>query len=159
MNLIIQAAETCHLPDIAAVYQTCFGREKYHAQWINANFQALPRMRYYVAIVDDHVVGYALWSVKNGFRDRSIVELEQVAVMSACRGTGIGKQLLERSFDQFGSSLKAMDLEIKAIYLTTRDGNEAEGLYRKVFGVERQGVISNYGSGDELILYRRCPDA
>lgn len=31
----------------------------------------------------------------------------------------------------------------------------SESLYSKVFGVERHGIIQNYGSGNEAILFKR----
>lgn len=155
MNIKVRLAVKDDLANISEVYKNCFPREKHHAEWISANFSAFPRMRYYVAIVDEMLIGYALWSVKSGFRDKSIVELEQLAVVPELRGRGTGKQLLEQSFDQFKQYLKERSIAIKAVYLTTRDGNNAEGLYRKVFGVEREGVIKNYGSGDEVILFKR----
>lgn len=155
MGIEVRVAEKEDLPSIYGVYANCFPREKLHDEWVNANFSAFPRMRYYVAIVDGVMVGYALWSIKSGFRDKSIVELEQLAVVPECRGQGVGKQLLEQSFDQFKFYLKEKNIEIKAVYLTTRDGNSAESLYRKVFSVEREGIIKNYGSGDEVILFKR----
>lgn len=155
MKFEVLVAGKDDLANISGIYEKCFSREKNHDEWIKANFSAFPRMQYYLVIVDRVVVGYALWSVKNGFRDKSIVELEQLAVVPEFRGRGVGKELLEHSFDQFKQHLAEKAIAVKAIYLTTRDGNNAEGLYRKVFGVEREGIIKNYGSGDEVILFKQ----
>lgn len=155
MKFEVLVAEKDDLASIAGIYEKCFSRERNHGEWIKANFSAFPRMRYYLVIIDQVIVGYALWSVKSGFRDKSIVELEQLAVVPELRGRGVGKELLEQSFDQFKRHLHEKGIAVKAIYLTTRDGNSAEGLYRKVFGVEREGVIKNYGSGDEVILFKQ----
>lgn len=155
MKFEVLVAEKDDLASISDIYERCFAREKNHAEWIEANFSAFPRMRYYLVSVDRVVVGYALWSVKSGFRDNSIVELEQLAVVPELRGRGVGKTLLEQSFDQFKQHLSEKGIAVKAIYLTTRDGNSAESLYHKVFGVEREGIIKNYGSGDEVILFKQ----
>ncbi len=76
-------------------------------------------------------------------------------VLPSFSGKGIGKELLCRSYDLFKLHLLCLGFGVKAVYMTTREGNFAESLYSKVFGVERHGVIKNYGSGNEVILFKR----
>lgn len=153
MDLVIRPASGGDLPTLVNVYGQCFPREKLHEVWVRANLAAFPRCKYYVAEADGEVVGYACWAVRAGFRDLSVVELEQVGVLPRYAGKGIGKSLLRDSFVMFEGHLEELAVRVKGIYITTREGNVAEALYTKLFGVQRQGLIRNYGSGDEVVLY------
>jgi len=137
------------------IYAACFPNEILQDEWIKSNMCSYPRMVYYVAECDEEIIGYAHWSVKSGFRSHSIVELEQVAVMPKYGRRGIGEYLLKQSFLQYKAHLSLLGVAIKGIYITTREGNFAENLYKRIFSVERQGIINNYGSGNEVILFKR----
>ena len=155
MEIEVRKLEFLELDFTCKIYSECFPREKNHKLWLQANFNAFPRMVYFVATFNNEIVGYSLWSIKNGFRENSIVELEQLAVLPSFSGKGIGKELLCRSYDLFKLHLLDLGFGVKAVYMTTREGNFAESLYSKVFGVERHGVIKNYGSRNEVILFKR----
>lgn len=156
MNIVVRKAEKTDSSSIAEMYSRCFEREKMHEIWVEANMNAFPRYAYYVAEQNAKPVGYACWVVKSGFRDRAVVELEQVGVLPQYSGKGIGKSLLLQSFEKFREHLMGLSIEVKAVYVTTREGNFAEDLYTKLFNIERQGVIKNYGSGDEVVLFGPC---
>ncbi len=144
------------LKAIAEIYANCFPGEKDHYRWIKACFSSAPKGIYFVAEDDNKIKGYILWCVKNGFRKKSIVELEQIAVDPPCSGKGLGRILIERSFKAFKKHLDSFDAKVGAILVTTTEGNFAEELYKSTLGVERTTTIKNYGSGNELILYRVC---
>ncbi len=155
MEIEIRKLEFIEINSVYKIYSECFPSEKNHKVWLQANFNAFPRMVYFVATLNNENVGYSLWSVKNGFRESSIVELEQLAVLPSFSGKGVGKELLSQSYNLFKLHLLGLGFGVNAVYMTTREGNFAESLYAKVFGVERHGVIQNYGSGNEVILFKR----
>jgi N-acetylglutamate synthase-like GNAT family acetyltransferase len=148
----IEHSETDYLNQI---YSVCFPNEILQGEWIKSNMCSYPRMVYYVAEYEGKIVGYAHWSVKSGFRSHSIIELEQVAVMPEYGKRGIGEYLLAQSFLQYKAHLSLLGVGIKGIFITTREGNFAEHLYKRIFSVERQGTINHYGSGNEVILFKR----
>ena len=143
------------IPALTDVYETCFPREKLQKQWIEANFRSFPRIVYYIVEIESTIVGYIQWSVKSGFRDNSVVELEQLAVLPGHSGKGFGSKLIEQTFELFKEHLFDLGVGVKAVYVTTREGNFAEKLYMKVLGVERSAIIKEYGSGDEVVLFKR----
>ncbi|WP_394427460.1 GNAT family N-acetyltransferase [Vreelandella stevensii] len=93
---------------MAEVYQACFPREKNHAQWIEASFNAYPRGVYYVVEVAGVVRGYILWCVKNGFREKSIIELEQIGIHPDAAGQGLGKRLIVESLAPFKAHVRGL---------------------------------------------------
>ena len=151
----IRPANDDDIADIAAIYATCFPRERNHRRWIDASYRAYPRAVYYVATLDGQVCGYVLWCVKNGFREATIVELEQIAVAPTSAGRGVGRRLIETSFAAFIQHVESLGHRVGAVLVTTADGNRAESLYTSTLGVARAATIADYGSGTEVILYRR----
>lgn len=47
----------------------------------------------------DQIVGYIQWIQKSGFRNESVIELEQIAVLQNKRGKGIGALLIRESLN------------------------------------------------------------
>ena len=139
---------------IVEIYKECFPREVNHADWINACYNSAPKGVYYTVVVEGIVAGYILWCVKNGFREKTIVELEQIGVSPAYSGKGVGRFLIVESKKQFSSHIQSMGFTIGAILVTTSEGNYAENLYTSSLGLKRECVIKNYGSGNEVILYK-----
>jgi GNAT superfamily N-acetyltransferase len=101
-------------------------------------------------------VGYILWSVKNGFRDATIAELEQVAIDDKNRGRGFAYQLIEHSFALFKEHVKNTGHKVNAVFVTTSEGNRAENLYKATLQVSRAALIQGYGDGNEIILYNHA---
>lgn len=153
MNL--RVAVESDIDAIASIYRECFPREANHGAWIAASFRSAPRAVYYVAEGKAGVTGYILWTVKNGFRHSTIVELEQIAVHPAHAGKGQGKRLIASSFEKFERHVTEMGFSIGAVLVTTSKGNFAEKLYQSVLGVRTVAEVENYGSGSELIMYKR----
>ncbi|HCA01539.1 MAG TPA: hypothetical protein DEO68_05005 [Halomonas campaniensis] len=95
----------------------------------------------------------ASFSVKNGFREKSIIELEQIGIHPEAAGRGLGKQLIVESLAPFKAHVRRQGCDVGAVMVTTSEGNFAEKLYQSTLGVSRAAVISGYGAGDEVILY------
>ncbi len=68
MMLTIQPASIPHLPGMAQVHHEAFSRQTMSEEWIACNFQAFPRIRQFVALVEGEVIGYIQWVEKSGFR-------------------------------------------------------------------------------------------
>lgn len=151
----IRQAEESDLLSISQVYANCFPREVNHEAWINACFNSFPKSIYYVFEDKQHIKGYILWSIKNGFRTNTIVELEQLGVHHEHSGQGIGRQLITESFTLFTSHITQLGFDIGAVIVTTSEGNYAEKLYQSTLGVTHNGTIEGYGSGNELILFNK----
>jgi len=153
--MLIRQADAADVKPIALVYTECFPRERDHELWIQSSYQAFPRSAYYVLEQQGNIIGYILWCVKNGFRQKAIVELEQLAIHPDFSGQGLGRKLIEQSVVLFEAHVNSLGCEIGSYIVTTSEGNFAEKLYKSTLGVSRAAMISDYGSGNELILYNR----
>lgn len=154
----IKKSSQSDLKNLARIYAACFPRELNHEAWIESGFNAKPKSVYYHIEVDEIIVGYILWSLKNGFRENTIIELEQIGIHPTYSGKGFGKQLIKESLNKFKEHVKALGHEVGAVLVTTSEGNFAEQLYKLTLGVERVALIPGYGSGNELILYRKLSE-
>jgi len=76
-----------HIEDIHAVakiHENLFPRQCESIKWVSSNFAAYPRIMMFVARDEqDRVIGYIQWIHKSGFRQESVIELEQIAVLNA----------------------------------------------------------------------------
>jgi ribosomal protein S18 acetylase RimI-like enzyme len=99
------------------------------------------------------IAGYILWCVKNGFREATIVELEQIAVDPQYGGTGLGRRLVTDSFEKFKQHVEDTGNKVGAVMVTTTEGNYAENLYISTLNVSRAAILCGYASGNEVILY------
>lgn len=149
----VRKAEIQDVEIISTIYAACFPKELNHKLWINASFNSFPRGVYYVIEQDCNIVGYILWCVKNGFRNETIVELEQIGIHPAYSGKGFGRKLIESSILKFQTHVESFGHAVGSVMVTTSEGNFAEGLYKSTLGVSRSAVIPGYGTGSEVILY------
>ena len=109
----------------------------------------------YVAIKNETIAGYIVWSQKSGFRPEDVVELEQIAVLHSLQGKGIGKILIEQSLHQVRERLYENGSALKHVIVTTRADNHAQTLYKQVLGAEVEATITNLYSADEVIMVAR----
>ena len=151
----IRKAQSQDIDDIASIYRDCFPRELNHKLWIESSFKSYPRGVYYVIESEGVIVAYILWCVKNGFRKNTIVELEQIGVSPQNSGKGFGRQLIAQSFELFKEHVSSLGHTVGAVMVTTSEGNFAENLYTSTLDVTRAAVLKGYGSGNEVILYKR----
>ena len=155
----VRIATESDLDHITQVYLACFPKERNHGLWIKSSFSSFPRAVYYVIEQDNLIVGYILWSVKNGFRDATIAELEQVAVDPQHSSGGLGRRLIEVSFTLFKEHVHDTGHRVGAVVVTTSEGNYAENLYKSTLNVSRAALVHGYGAGNEIILYNNAVDA
>ena len=118
------------IASISEIYMNCFANERNHLLWIKSSFNSFPRGVYYVVEQQGIIAGYILWCVKNGFRDATIIELEQVAVDPQYSGAGLGRRLIEDSYKLFKQHVKDIGHSVGAVMVTTTQGNHAENLYK-----------------------------
>ena len=149
----VRKAEIEDIEIISKIYEACFPKELNHRLWIEASFNSFPRGVYYVIEQDCIVVGYILWCVKNGFRNGTIAELEQIGIHPMYSGNGFGRSLIESSISKFKLHVESLGHAISSLMVTTSEGNFAESLYISTLGVSRSAVVTGYGSGSEVILY------
>jgi ribosomal protein S18 acetylase RimI-like enzyme len=149
----IRPATEHDLDSISQVYSECFPDERNHLLWIKSSFNSFPRGVYYVVEQRGVIAGYILWCVKNGFRDATIVELEQIAVDSQYAGAGLGRRLITDSFEKFKQHVEDTGNKVGAVMVTTTEGNYAENLYISTLNVSRAAILCGYASGNEVILY------
>jgi ribosomal protein S18 acetylase RimI-like enzyme len=141
---------------VAKVHSQQFLRQKDSVKWINCNFAAFPRIMMFVARDEkDNVIGYIQWIQKSGFRQESVLELEQIAVLKNQQGKGVGTLLIEKSLKYIKEYLTGINSSLKAVLVSTRTDNLARSLYEKVLKVQKVAVISNLYSHDEVILMSR----
>lgn len=141
---------------VAAVHAEQFPRQRDSVQWISCNFAAFPRIMIFVARDEgDNVIGYIQWLQRSGFRKEAVIELEQIAVLSAHQGIGIGTKLIKNSLDSIKGFLKDNKATLKAILVSTRAGNAAQELYNKVLGAMPITTIPDLYSHDEVIMIAR----
>jgi ribosomal protein S18 acetylase RimI-like enzyme len=143
---------------VAEVHCLAFARQGHSKEWIRCNFNAYPRMQYFVAEDETGVIGYAHWTQKSGFRPNVVLELEQIAVLPDRQGQGIGQRLIEKSLPMVREKLRERGATLKHIIVTTRVDNDAQRLYRKTLGVEVESTIADLFSADEVFMIARNVD-
>lgn len=141
--------------DAAEIHSKTFTRQSLSYEWISCNFKAFPRIKYFVAEIEEKIVGYVQWIEKSGFRKDVVLELEQIAVLPSMQGKGIGTALIQRSLPLIKDELKKRNAHIKHIMVTTRDDNKAQRLYAKTLHAKVESTISNLFSSDEVVMISR----
>lgn len=151
----VSRLEKDEIQSVAAVHGEAFTRHKESEEWIRCNFNAYPRIQLFVAENDGGINGYIMWTQRSGFREKSVLELEQIAVHPEQQGKGIGTQLIEESLPIVEEWLAERNSTIKTVIVGTRTDNEAQQLYKKTLNAEPAAIIEDYASGNELFLVSR----
>lgn len=153
MPVIILPMHEEDIDAIAKVHSEQFSRQKDSARWISCNFAAFPRILMFVARDEkDKVIGYIQWIQKSGFRQQSVIELEQIAVLKNQQAKGIGTLLIEKSLEYIKDYLADSNSILKAVLVSTRIDNQAKSLYEKVLKAKEVAVIKDLYSHDEVIM-------
>ena len=158
MDVKVQPLEEQEIGQIVEIASACFGgmRDREKARdWVFCNFRAFPRMKYFVAREADSIIGYILWMEKGGFRESSVVELEQIAVKEDCRGNGVGSELVRKSLRHIQADMKKRGSKLKLIEVTTGTDNQAQSFYRKNLNAEPECIIRDLFKGDEVVMISR----
>ncbi len=151
----IRSMKKQDLLDVSKVHKEVFSRQLHSEQWITCNFNAYPRIRYFIAENNETILGYIQWIEKSGFRKEVVLELEQIAVLPSQQKRGIGTLLISESLKMIKEELKQRDAIIKHVLVSTRTDNEAQKLYKKVLNAQPECVISNLFSADEVVMIAR----
>ncbi len=149
------------IDDVVKVYLDCFKGMRdpeVVERWIRCNFNAYPRMQYFVAEMDGKVVGYILWVEIGGFRKEAVLELEQIGVLRDYRGQGIGSKLIIKSLEEMKKYLIERGSKLKLVEVTTGTSNQAQKLYMKTLNAKPECLIKDLFRGDELIMIARFKD-
>ncbi len=125
--------------------------------WVEYNFNAFPRMQYFVITIDERVVGYILWTEHGGLREEAVWELEQIAIDKNQQGQGLGLQLIKESLSMLIEYLQNRRSTLKLIMVTTGTENKAQRLYQKSLGAVVEATVKNLYRGDEVIMIARPP--
>lgn len=155
MQVIIRKMIDEDIEQVALVHQRAFPRQHDNRTWIECNYRAYPRMRYFVAETEGQIVGLIHWTEKSGFRPEAVLELEQLAVDPDFQGQGVGKQLILRSLPQVNRCIRERGARLKHIFVNTRADNFAQKLYRNTLGAEIEATIKALFSGDEVYMIAR----
>ena len=158
MNVLIRRMKETDIDGMTKVYLDSFKgmRDPESVEkWIRCNFNAYPRMQYFVAEIDGRVVGYILWVEKGGFRKEAVLELEQIGVLRDYRGQGIGSKLIIKSLEEMKKYLMGRGSKLKLVEVTTGTSNQAQKLYIKTLNAKPECLIKDLFRGDELIMIAR----
>lgn len=153
--MLIRNVEAKDIPGISQVHAEVFSRQTLSEQWITCNFNAFPRIRYYLAEKNEEIVGYVQWIEKSGFRQEVVLELEQIAVHSSFQNQGIGTALIVESLEFIKKELEKRQAKIKHILVSTRTDNEAQKLYSKTLNAYPEVMIPSLFSADEVLMISR----
>lgn len=151
----VRRLEEDDIQSVATVHREAFTRHHKSEEWVRCNFDAYPRIQLFVAAEEGHIRGFIMWTQRSGFREKSVLELEQIAVHPDYQGRGIGAQLIEDSLPVVEEWLADRNSSISTIIVGTRTDNEAQRLYKKTLNAEPAAIIENYASGNELFLISR----
>lgn len=154
----IRPADEKDVESIAKVHSEAFLRQIHSYEWVSCNFRAFPRIRYFVAELENEIVGYIQWIEKSGFRKEVVLELEQIAVLPSKQGKKIGTALIKQSLPVIKDQLATRQSYIKHVLVTTRNDNPAQQLYAKTLNAKVETMIPNLFSSDEVLMISRNVD-
>jgi len=143
------------LEKVAKAHELAFSRQTLSKEWLTCALNAYPRNLCYLIEDENHVLGYIIWGQKSGFRPEVVLELEQIAVLPACQGQGVGQALIIESLALVREHLALRDARLKHILVSTRADNHAQSLYKKVLGAKVEATIENLFSADEVYMVAR----
>ena len=155
--ILVRRLTEADLAAVAQIHAAAFPRQTRSAQWVGCNAHAFPRMRYYVAESEERIRGFVLWTEKSGFRDKVVLELEQIAVDPSEQGRGVGEALIRKSLPDIAVQLAERGAALNAVVVSTRIDNQAQRLYRNALGAEVEATIPSLYSADEVIMVARDP--
>ena len=158
VDVKIQPLKEQEIGQIVEIASACFGgmRDREKARdWVSCNFRAFPRMKYFAAKEDDSIIGYILWMEKGGFRENSVLELEQIAVREDRRSNGVGGALVRESLRYIQADMKKRGSKLKLLEVTTGTDNQAQSFYRRNLNAEPECIIRDLFKGDEVVMIAR----
>lgn len=158
VQMIVRAMAAEDIEQVSLIHNRVFVRQGRSREWVECNFRAFPRMRYFVAQNEGRLEGYIHWTERSGFRERVVLELEQLGVTPERQGQGIGRRLIVESLPVVAQALVARGAALGHVVVTTRADNAAQRLYRNVLGAEIEATIPRLYSADEVFMIARDVD-
>jgi ribosomal-protein-alanine N-acetyltransferase len=141
---LIRLVEASDAPGVYAVEKVCF-HDPYPSRFLDALIKT-ERDRFFVAVEDEKVVGYAVATAS-----RKDGHLVSVAVNPPCRRRGIGTALLS------AVTRRLVEERVHEIHLEVRKGNRAAMSFYERMGFRIFSEITHYYSDgeDAWVLKRR----
>lgn len=158
VQMIVRAMVAEDIEPVSLIHSRVFVRQGRSREWVECNFRAFPRMRCFVAQDEGRLEGYIHWTERSGFREKVVLELEQVGVMPERQGQGIGRRLIVESLSYVAKAITGRGAAIQHIVVTTRADNSAQRLYRNALGAEIEATIPRLYSADEVFMIARDVD-
>ena len=156
INIVIRELSYEDIPSLVDIYLESFkgmNDEGVVRRWIECKYRSKPISVYYIASLEDRIVGYILWTEHGGFRSDAVIELEQIAVRKEFRGKGIASKLIRDSLKIFTEEcINARGARLKLVIVTTSNDNTAKELYKRVLNAREVCTIRDLYSTDESIL-------
>jgi ribosomal protein S18 acetylase RimI-like enzyme len=158
----IRDAQKDELGTMARINNECFPEDNSTLgdalMWVETNWRAFPRASYFVLLNEKgQIGGYILWLERGGFREKAVLELEQIAVTTSWRGQGCAKMLIRDSLSCLKGRLASQGRSLKLVEVTTSKENEAQLLYQSTLGAAPEAVLRDLFGGDEVIMIARNP--
>ena len=153
--MIIRKMKEKDIDIVAKIHRENFSRQHHSLDWIKCNYNAFPRSSCFITEINSRVVAYIIWTQKSGFRKKSIVELDQIAVSKNDQNNGIAKKLIKKSLKLLKNELKKFELELQHIIVSTRTDNHAQKIYEEILGAKPEITIKNLYSADEVLMIAR----
>ena len=145
-------ASRIDLEEIAAIHAAAFPRQGQSKLFVDCMLAAYPLTRVFVALADQAIIGYAIWTEKSGFRERVVLEIAQVAVAEPHRRQGQGMRLLLESFLIAKQMIAERGGRITSIITSTAADNPAVTIYRRLFNMQQVATIRGMFAQPEIIL-------
>ncbi|OGT43822.1 MAG: hypothetical protein A3F42_08060 [Gammaproteobacteria bacterium RIFCSPHIGHO2_12_FULL_37_34] len=117
INPLVRMMDREDIVAVSDVHCECFQRQMFSKEWAECNFKASPRIMMYVAVYDGQIAGYIQWLQKSGFRKKSVMELEQIAIKPPFQRQGIGAQLITESLHLLKQNLLTRNMELSNVLL------------------------------------------
>ncbi len=146
-DLSVKSLTSDDLTSAANIHSLAFPRQRLSAEWIAAKIRAFPATYCYGARQSTTLLGAIIWTHKSGFRERAVLELEQIFVHPDHHHQGIGRTLIVRSLEQVNRIIEAKGFSIGTICVNTRTDNNAMGLYISTLGVRKVCEIEGHTPG------------
>ena len=118
------------------IHSLAFPNQRNSAKWVAAKLAAFPATYSYTAKVGGEVVAGIMWSHKSGFREKAVIELEQIFVQPELQHQGIGTALILLSLEDVNQYIENEGFKINTLCVNTRKDNDALKLYQHTLGVE-----------------------
>ncbi len=141
--VVLKRANVADTDVVAAIEKVCFA-DFYSMSQIATDLKNDSQYYIYIATINDVVVGYASYSVVT-----DEAELIRIAVLPDHRGSGVGAEILTKSYNYISELAKSLFLEvsdanISAIKLYTSFGFREISRRKRYYSDDSDAIIMEY---------------